>query len=218
MTWDWNWFTPLGHVAVVWPLTIATAALLIVRAGGRTSLAGVSTWLGAMALASLLVAASKVAFYGWGTGIREWNLTCFSGHSVLAMGFWPVALALLVPTRLRRSRHIAYALGALIGVLVGVSRVKLNAHPTSEVVAGLALGLLVASLSLKALAATHLGAKQVALATTLTVIVSIWIGVHLPNLQTEHWLGRLGASLAGNEKPVHRQSWLKDEAAGRHSE
>jgi hypothetical protein len=82
----------------------------------------------------------------------------------------------------------------------------------------LALGLLVASLSLKALAATHLGAKQVALATTLTVIVSIWIGVHLPSLQTEHWLGRLGASLAGNEKPVHRQSWLKDEAAGRHSE
>lgn len=211
MTWDWNWFTPLGHIAVVWPLMIASAALLIVSAGARTSLAGVSTWLGAMALASLLVAASKVAFYGWGTGICEWNLTCFSGHSVLAMGFWPVALALLVPPRLRRSRHVAFTAGVLIGVLVGISRVKLDAHPPSEVVAGLALGLLVASLSLKALAETHLRTKHVALAATLTVIVSIWSGVHLPNLPTEHWLGRLGASLAGNEKPVHRDSWLKAE-------
>jgi membrane-associated phospholipid phosphatase len=209
MTWDWNWLTPLGHIAVVWPLMIAAAALLMLRTGGSTSLVGVSAWLGAMALASLLVAASKVAFYGWGTGVREWNLTCFSGHSVLAMGFWPVALALLVPPRLARSRRVACAAGILIGVLVGISRVKLNAHPPSEVVAGLSLGLLVASLSLKALAETCMPPKHVALAVALIVMISVWSGIHLPNLPTEHWLGRLGASLAGNEKPVHRDSWLK---------
>ncbi|QSX76038.1 phosphatase PAP2 family protein [Lysobacter arenosi] len=217
MTWDWNWFTPLGHVAVVWPLMIAIAGLLVVRPGGKTSLVGVATWLGAMAVASLLVAASKVAFYGWGTGIREWNLTCFSGHSVLSMAFWPVALALLLPPRLARSRHAACAAGLLIGVLVGVSRVRLNAHPPSEVIAGIALGLLVVSLSLKAMTETCLKAKQTALALALTVMISAWSGIHLPNLPTEHWLGRLGATLAGNEQPVHRHSWLKAEADRKHS-
>lgn len=218
MTLDWNWLTPLGHIAVVWPLMTATGALLLVRAGGSSSFVGVATWLGAMAAASLLVAASKIAFYGWGTGVREWNLTCFSGHSVLAMAFWPVALALLIPPRLARSRRAACAAGLLVGVLVGVSRVKLNAHPPSEVIAGLALGLLVASLSLKPLTETCLRAKQTALAVTLTLMISVWSGIHLPNLPTEHWLGRLGASLAGNEKPVHRDSWLKAGENRKHSD
>lgn len=208
MTWDWNWFTPMGHIAVVWPLMIATAALVLVRPGGRTSFAGVATWLGAMAVASLLVAASKVAFYGWGAGVREWNLTCFSGHSVLAMGFWPVELALLVSPRLARSRLAACTVGISVAVLVGVSRVKLNAHPPSEFIAGLALGLLVASLSLKALAETCLRVKHAAVAATLTLIISSWSEIQLPNLPTERWLVSLGASLAGNEKPIRRCSWL----------
>ncbi len=208
MTWDWNWLTPLGHIAVVWPLMIATAALLIARPGGRASLRGVSIWLASMAVASLLVAASKVAFYGWGTGIREWNLTCFSGHSVLAMGFWPVALAVLVPSRFRQGRRVAWVVGVLVGLLVGISRVKLNAHPTSEVVAGLTVGLLVAAVSLKALGDACVSAKQAAVAAALIAVLSVSNGTHLPNLPTERWLASWGAALSGNDKPVRRDAWI----------
>ncbi len=215
MSWDWNWLTPLGHVAVVWPLTIATAALLISRHDEGGSLRGASTWLVSMAIASALVAASKVAFYGWGTGVRAWNLTCFSGHSVLAMGFWPVALALLVPRRQARLRLVAWMVGILIGVLVGLSRLELGAHPLSEVIAGLALGLLVALLSIRALAEARLSTKKAALAAALTVMISVTSEIRLPNLPTEHWLASLGASIAGNEKPVQRHSWPKHEAVGR---
>jgi membrane-associated phospholipid phosphatase len=212
MTWDWNWLTPLGHIAVVWPLMIATAALLVARPGGHAAMRGISVWLASMAFASLLVAASKVAFYGWGTGIREWNLTCLSGHSVLAMGFWPVALAVLVPSRFPRGRRAAWIAGALIGLLVGVSRVQLNAHPASEVVAGISVGLLVAAVSLKALAEACLGARQAATAAALIALLCVSNGTHLPNVPTERWLASWGAALSGNDKPVHRDAWISGEA------
>lgn len=215
MSWDWSWFAPLGHAAVVWPLMIAMAVLLVARPGGSANLRGATIWLTSMAAASLFVAASKVAFYGWGIGAREWNLTCFSGHSVLAMGFWPAALTLIVPSRLHYTDHAARMAGALIGVLVGISRVKLNVHPESEVLAGLALGALAATVSLKALSAARLNPKQAMIAVTLVGLIGLWAGARLPNLTTERWLAQFGAALAGNAKPVHRNSWMKGEVEPR---
>ncbi|MFC3816425.1 phosphatase PAP2 family protein [Lysobacter sp. GCM10012299] len=207
MSWDWNWLTPLGHIAVVWPLMVAIAALLVARPNGSANLRGVSIWLGSMAVASLLVGASKIAFYGWGTGIRAWNLTCFSGHSVLAMGFWPVLVALLVPLRFARGRRVAWLAGSLIGSLVGISRVQLDTHPTSEIMAGLALGLAVATLPWNALDKAYLNARKVLIAVSLTVSIGVWVGSILPNFPTERWLANWGTSLSGNDKPVHRDTW-----------
>lgn len=211
MMWSWHWLTPLGHIAVVWPLTLGTAAMLAARRTEPGTVRAAATWLAAMAAASLLVAASKIAFYGWGIGIREWNLTCFSGHTVLALAFWPVFLALLVPPQWSRMRGIAVVAGVIVGLMVGISRLRLGAHPPSEVLAGVALGAISAALSLRGLRDHCLGVAQLGAAGVLVAVLCVWSGIRPSKLPTERWLAEWGAQLSERQKPFRRNEWIRSE-------
>ena len=63
-----------------------------------------------------------------------------SGHSATAAAFWAAAALLLGRWRNRRARAVLAGLAAGIAVAVAASRVLLDVHWLSDVIAGLALG------------------------------------------------------------------------------
>nr|AFW03629.1 putative transmembrane protein [Candidatus Sodalis pierantonius str. SOPE] len=101
-------------------------------------------WLLLFCLAGGVVCASKLAFMGWGIGSRAYDFTGFSGHSALLASIWPVMLWILF-SRARPALRAAAVGGYLLALVIGVSRLIIQAHSLSEVVSGLALGYLISS-------------------------------------------------------------------------
>lgn len=202
---DWLFLTSLGSAALVWPLALA---LGLVLAAERVPLARLARWWAALALASLAVAATKVLFYGWGTGVRDWNLTCFSGHATLATAFWPVALA-AAGAQARWARWLGGVSGLVLAGAVAVSRVELHAHPVSEALAGVLLGLPVAVLGLRTLQERQpLRRHPVLLAGVVGAAFLAGLGRWVPYVPSEQWFQRAGVALSGRDKPVNRHRWL----------
>ena len=69
-----------------------------------------------------IVCASKLAFMGWGIGIRELDFTGFSGHSALSASIWPVMMWLLTGRFSTAVRKTAVLSGYALALLIGYSR------------------------------------------------------------------------------------------------
>ena len=82
----------------------------------------------------------KLAFMGWGIGIRELDFTGFSGHSALSASIWPVMMWLLTGRFSTAVRKTAVLSGYALALLIGYSRTAIHVHSVSEVISGLALG------------------------------------------------------------------------------
>lgn len=202
---NWPLITHLGDAALVLPLLVAAMAGLALQGEPQRRVA--FQWAAIAATSLLLVAASKIAFYGWGIGIRRWNLTCFSGHTVSAWLAWPVLLMLLAPTRMRALRIVLLAAGVVISFLVGWSRVPLGAHPISEVVAGVVLGACAAGFCIRVLWRQALGVRARVLigAVMLTLAIVSQAGIDRPH--TERWFQAIATMLSGMESPHDRAKW-----------
>jgi len=203
---NWQWFVAPGSALYLIPLAaLAGIAVMLRSPSGRRP---VLVWWTAIAVACLLTAASKIAFYGWGTGIRAWDLTCFSGHTVISFAVWPVVGMLLAPPSRSALRIAGLLAGLTFAGLIAYSRIPIRAHPPSEVVAGLVLGGavgLVGFFVLRRHALTR--AFLLALALIAAVPVAATSGYLLPTLPSERWLAEIGASLAGRDKPLTRKKW-----------
>ncbi|KND56758.1 Membrane-associated phospholipid phosphatase [Candidatus Paraburkholderia schumanniana] len=105
----WTSITALGSVGVMGPVTLMIAAWMAL--GYRWKYA--CAWLALLGTASALVALSKIAFIGWGIGVRNIDFTDFSGHSLMSTSVLPVAIFVaLLPTRgAVRALGAAVALG-----------------------------------------------------------------------------------------------------------
>ena len=74
-----------------------------------------------IALAAILVTATKIAFMGFGWGIARIDFTGLSGHAMLAAAIYPVLVVVFVsPTHRRRAAGAAAA--ALVGIRGRFSR------------------------------------------------------------------------------------------------
>lgn len=207
MGWNWQWFVVPGSAVCVLPLVLLIGLVVLRRPGGR---AAVARWWIAVAGGVALVAASKIAFYGWGLGVVAWDLTCFSGHTVLSFALWPVALALTVPPARRHWRWLAISVGVAFALLVGLSRIKLGAHPASEVLAGILLGGSVAMIGLHALRRQWLPLRPSAGAILLlggVMLLSPPSSHRFPTLPSERWLATVASTVSGREEPYDRAQW-----------
>jgi len=201
---NWSFITHLGDAALVLPLLAAAMTGLALQ--GRSQRRVALQWAAIVATSLLLVAASKIAFYGWGTGVRRWNLTCFSGHTVSAWLAWPALLMLLAPIRMRALRIVLLVAGAVTALLVGWSRVPLGAHPVSEVVAGALLGVCAAALSIRVLwrQALDMRTRSLLGAVVLTLAIVSQADPARPN--TERWFQAIATQLSA-QPPHDRVSW-----------
>jgi len=194
----WPFITNFGDATLMLPGALVVGLLLILGSGIR----GALLWFGLFAGACALTAATKIAFFGWCIGNRELDFTGISGHSMQAASVLPMLAWLLVSGRERH--RLAFWLGAAAAVLVTYSRVRLGYHSLSEAIAGIALGLAVATSCLRLLPAqaplTPLQKLPLALSLTLPLLL-VQHGERAP---THSLMQALGTLAAGRGHPYSR--------------
>lgn len=211
----WRVVTHLGSASLLLPTLAITAIAL--QAGGQAR--AMRVWLASLGLAALVTTVSKLLFFGWGVGVASLNFTGVSGHALLATAVLPVLFAwLLSPDAQDRasppvagrspvfSRRTGLALGLLVSLAVGVSRVVLGAHSPSEVVAAWLLGLGVATYTIKAMEHSRTRPWFAVLAPAVLLLA---FGSAASNyLPTHDWEVRLALALSGREKAYTRHQLL----------
>lgn len=131
-------FTTLGLIAIVGPAVVLGAALLI-RCGHRARAAALAigaalAWLSVW-IAKLVVDRPRPS----APLVHTTGQSYPSGHAANSVGWLALAISLSVVIPTRGGRIAALAAGALLTVLVGLSRIYLRAHYASDVIAGEAL-------------------------------------------------------------------------------
>ena len=199
----WHFVTRLGEVQILIPAALL-AALALLRQSTTRLIA--TRWLMALLAAGTLTTVTKLAFIGWGIGIRELNFTGISGHAMFAASIYPCLLAVMASRLPVRVQRIAVSAGVVLAVAVGVSRIEVGAHSASEVVVGLLLGGLVSATAL-----LPAGLPRHAIGLLFPTIVGLWLvltPVHAPQFQTHSYVIRLSLALAGIQVPHTRAELL----------
>lgn len=196
----WPLITRFGDSSLLLPCALFIYAWLLYRRDFRSA----HCWLLPFGLVSAATVASKLAFMGWGIGIREWNFTGISGHSMMAASVLPVLCSLLARGR-PAWRLAAAAAGAVLAVLVGVSRLEINVHSPAEVYAGLAAGLCASTVFL-GLTLRRLPSLSPLLLVVVLLLGSLQgvTGVRAP---THQMLERIASYMANRDKPYKRGQW-----------
>ncbi|HHG8774841.1 TPA: phosphatase PAP2 family protein [Raoultella planticola] len=200
---NWQWVSFFGDSTVLLPSAAALFIVLFLRTPSR-QLAW--QWGLLFGITGAIVCASKLAFMGWGLGIRELDFTGFSGHSALSSAFWPIFLWLLSARGTSSLRRASILAGYSLAGLVGYSRLVIHAHSTSEVIAGLFLGACGSALFLLLQTrASHVADARLSWGGLLSLIV---IPVVLLNTgtkaPTQSLLGEIAVKIGPLEKPFTR--------------
>jgi len=147
----WFAITRLGESEILLPAFMAAALWLalahpaLARSAGWTGDARAHPvraeawrWLAGIVGGTAVTTASKIAFLGFGIGSATLDFTGFSGHSMYSMAVFPVLFAIVF------GRGGALC-GAVLALIVMVSRVLTGAHSWSEAISGMALGAAIAA-------------------------------------------------------------------------
>jgi len=138
--------TTLGLFAIVGPALVIGAAVLL--RGGKHARA-------AALIAGTVVAWTSVQIVKAAVGrprppaplVHTTGHSYPSGHAANSVGWLALAIALAALIPSRAGRISAVVAGALVAVLVGLSRIYLRAHYASDVIAGIALAAAVYALA-----------------------------------------------------------------------
>ena len=185
-------------------LLLPCAALIAIWLGvAPRTRNGAMRWVIIFGLGSSIVLASKLAFLGWGIGSARLDFTGVSGHTMLATSIWPVAFWLRA-SRWGHAPRVAFAItGWMLAFLIGISRLVLEAHSISEVLAGYVMGGIV---SVTFLAIQHnrphpkLRWPWIAVSLVLP-LVFVPIGAPAP---TQDLIERIAVRVAHIERPFTR--------------
>ena len=166
-------------------------------------------WALCFGAAVLLVLTTKVAFLGWGIGVRRLDFTGISGHGTLAASVLPMFAWWLTRERSAATRRAAVLAAVALALFIGVSRVVLSTHSIAEVVAGLALGALVAWTSIPRERGPRGGG-----AFRWAVLAGLLMLGLVPgpgNSDDAHGLVvRIALQLSGRSQPYSREAWHDD--------
>ncbi|SDX28233.1 PAP2 superfamily protein [Collimonas sp. OK242] len=133
---EWTTITKIGGSTIMLPAAAAIAAWLLAARAWRAFWVWCLLFGGAL----LLVAASKIAFAGWGIGIEALDFRGFSGHAMRAAAIIPLLFYLVLQQQTTLIRRTAAVFGMCFAVLVSFSRVWLDFHSVSEALSGWLMG------------------------------------------------------------------------------
>jgi len=200
----WQLVTRLGEAQIALPVLFASMIWLMRRNG---NLRLVTWWLLFLVGAALLTLGTKVAFIGWGVGIAALDFTGVSGHTMFASVVYPLLACMLFTGWSTQQRRGAVWAGAALALVVGISRVMVDAHSVSEVVAGLVVG---GAASAAALSFARHPVASVPFWVPLGV--ALWLGitpVAAPVSETHGMVTRLSLALSGRAVPYTRSDMLR---------
>lgn len=201
----WLLLTRLGELQILLP-ALLVAVWTIRRDAPRLTL----RWLLSVLAAIALTGASKIAFIGYGWGSPALDFTGVSGHAMMAASVLPLLLGMAAPSPSRRAGWVGFAVGAVLALAIAVSRVVLQAHSLSEVVAGLVLGCAVNAFVLAdgpALRPRLRGTLTLALLAALLLAA-----LEAPPARTHSVVTRMALALSGRAQP-HTRWQMQRQAA-----
>jgi membrane-associated phospholipid phosphatase len=207
----WQALTDLGDAAF-----LASFALgITVWLAARSSLLLAGLWLAVFGAAILIVAATKLAFIGWGLGIHAIDFTGVSGHATLAGAIFPVLVYLAISRTHALLRFVCQGLAVLLAIGIGVSRVVLNAHSPSEVVLGLILGFAVSALIIRIVPAC--GSERFPKIAPVLLVTMLGLGAacYGERAHAQRWLVALALQISGRDRPYNRVTWQTEAAITR---
>jgi hypothetical protein len=194
----WSNLFHLGDLSLTVPAGSAIAAWLLAARAGRAALA----WSLAFGLTLAIVAATKIAFLGWATGMPALGYKAISGH---AAGFTAAAptLCWLLAQRCSSVVRSASAVVALaLGAVVVVALIRAGEHTPIEAVAGWIVGMAAFVCTVHVAGDTAAPRVDVALAcAALAFAATAWA---LRTVSVGYWMIRLATALSGN---AHPHSW-----------
>jgi membrane-associated phospholipid phosphatase len=197
----WMAVTRLGQAEVLLPLALAMALVLLLN--GRAGWA----WVVPFAAAVLATLATKIAFIGWGVGIRSLDFTGVSGHAMLAASVYPV-LGSMLGSRLpsRSGMRAGAALGVVVAAMVAYSRLVVHAHSPSEAISGFALGVVVSTVCLYLMrGAAHGQARPLSPAVGMAMLAWVLVfPVQAPASTSQEIVIRLALLLSQHDRPYQR--------------
>lgn len=184
----WRTLSALG--ASRWLLPMALVLLFTLpRADARLKW----RWLLAIAVTAGITLASKLAFMGWGIGIKSMHFTGVSGHAAMSSVIYPVVGALLAGTS-KLPRRIGLVIGVLLATAIAWSRIPLHAHSLSEVIAGLMIGL---GCSTWAVHTAGPSSRPNAVAAAAAVLAGMVLPLALPDVHTHQLVIALAKLISG---------------------
>ncbi|MNR97091.1 PAP2 superfamily protein [compost metagenome] len=194
----WLAFTKLADTNFTMPLAALLAVWLAAARAWRPALC----WFLLFVVGLLLVAATKIAYVGWGLGIAAIDFKGFSGHAMRAMAVAPVFMYLLLQEQGARKLRLGVLAGLGFGLMIGISRLALGVHSVSEVITGLLLGAVI-SLGFIAYCRPH---ATIVFDRKLLIIgtIALFPILTLKPAPTEGWIERIAIYLSGNEHNLHR--------------
>ena len=184
----WRTLSALGDSRWLLPMALV---LLITLPRADASLKW--RWLLAIAVTAGVTLASKLAFMGWGIGIKSVHFTGFSGHAAMSSVIYPVVGALLAGTS-KLPRRIGLVIGVLLATAIAWSRIPLHAHSLSEVIAGLMLGL---GCSTWAMHTAGPSSRPNAVAAAAAVLAGMVLPLALPDVHTHQLVIALAKLISG---------------------
>jgi len=194
----WESLSALGDSRALLPLALILA--LFLPATFRPLL---WRWAAAIAVVASLTLASKIAFMGWGLGVKSLDFTGISGHAAMSSTLYPVVFWLLASGHNRHPGAWAMA-GAVLAMAIAWSRVPLRAHSLSEIIIGLGIGF---AASLWVLRGLHLPGKNPAVrahAVLLAIAAAVAAPALLADLHTHDVVKATAKALSGRERALER--------------
>jgi len=195
----WYSITSLGGAGLTLPLAIAIALWLALGYSWRMA----AGWLLLLGAAIGVVTITKLAFLGWGVGVKELDFTGLSGHAVLSTAVYPVAL-LLLPAR-PAFRLVGVLLGLAAGIAVGMSRVALDAHSPSEAITGCIVGAVTALMFVRWSWNAEPG--RLSAVPVVVSLLMLTVGLHGVRVPTQRWVTHIALKVSGHERPFIRARW-----------
>lgn len=199
----WAQITRFGDITIMSTTALAIATWLLVEDEKRLAL----WWTLLFAAGTGIVAVTKIAFIGWGIGIRSIDFAGFSGHAVRVTAVIPVLLYLMLQKASPATRAIGVWCGYAVAVLLGVSRLAVHAHSVSEVVAGWILGGMI-SLAFISVASSLQRHVFSPLRIGL-ILLALLPAPYVQPAPTQKWLTRVTLYFSGHDRPFHRAGWHK---------
>lgn len=207
-----NWISVTRLADTVVMLPAAALCLLWLLMGRATRLA--LWWCVLLSGGLAVVAVTTIAFLGWGIGIPAWDFTGISGHAMRATAIMPVLLYLVFIKFSRRVRQGAVMSGVAFGVLIGVSRLMVNAHSPSEAIAGCLLGAMVSKAFLAMMPGPARPCLEIRPAQALPLLLLLLLPIFTAKpAPTERWLRSVAMTLSGHET-LYSRGYRKGQECG----
>jgi hypothetical protein len=133
---EWWRITLLGEPTILIPVSIIVIVWLWFACGASVSL----KWAALLAIGGGVLISQKLLYYVAGISFSSIKLYTMSGHSVAASYVYGSLIAIIAREWPRWLKYIGWLPTALLVISIGISRVAVAGHRSSEAISGLSLG------------------------------------------------------------------------------